>query len=354
MKRRVRVEEAMGLPLAHDVTETRPGEFMGPAFRKGHSVGPQDLDHFHRLGKAHLYVLDAATDELHEDDAVVLMASALCGENVGSRGEPVEGKLRLAALTDGLLKIDVPALLEFNLLGEVMCATRHTNTVVKQGQGVAGTRAIPLVIKRAVVDRAVDIAKAAGGIISVKKLYRRKVGVVITGNEVYHGLIEDRFEPIVRKKVTELGSAVVDVTFVPDDPDRISAAIRNLVENGAEAIVSTGGMSVDPDDVTRIGIAKAGGATCLYGSPVLPGAMFLISYVCDVPVLGVPACGIFFHTTVFDLVLPRVLAGEAITRHDIASLGHGGLCLDCEVCRFPGCAFGKGGQHTDKESSSLT
>ena len=346
MQRRVRIEEAVGLPLAHDITEIRKGEFKGPAFKKGHIVRQEDLDYLRRLGKTYLFVLHLAEDELHEDEAVVILADALCGENVGWRGQPSEGKLKLIALTDGLFKVDVPALLAFNMLGEVMCATRHGNIIVSQGQEVAGTRAIPLLIKREVVEKAAGIAGRMSGILRVTPLRPYKVGVVITGNEVYEGLIQDRFEPIIREKVAALGSEVMEVVFTPDDAANISGIITTLVRNGAQVIVTTGGMSVDPDDVTRIGIREAGAEDIIYGSPVLPGAMFLVAYLKDIPIVGVPACGLFFKATVFDLVFPRILAGERITRADIAALGYGGLCLNCESCRFPDCAFGKAGEWT--------
>ncbi len=343
MTKSVPIEEAVGLPLAHDITEVRPGEFKGPAFRKGYILRREDLDHLRRLGKEHLFVLDLGEDDLHEDQAVAIMAPALCGPNAQPEGEPREGKLKIFAQTDGLLKINVEALLEFNLLTEVMCATRHTDTVVKRGQELGGTRAIPLIVKRALVEEAARIAREAGGIIAVRELVHRRVGVVITGNEVYHGIIQDRFEPIIRHKVADLGSEVIEVRFAPDDTDIIADAITSLIRNGAEVIVTTGGMSVDPDDVTRAGIAKAGADAIHYGAPVLPGAMFLCAYIGAIPVVGVPACGLHYKATVFDLFLPRVLAGEIITRREIAAMGHGGLCLGCPECRFPDCSFGKGG-----------
>ena len=205
MKKEVPIAECVGLTLAHDITEIRPGEYKGPAFRKGHKVRPEDIDHLRRIGKSHLYVLEPDPDELHEDDAVAVLAHSLCGENVGWDGEPNEGKLKLIALEKGLLKINTSALFAFNMVDDVMCATRHTNTVVQKGQEVAGTRAIPLLISQSNVDKAARAAREAGGVISVKCLERRKVGVVITGNEVYNGLIQDKFEPVIRKKVDALG-----------------------------------------------------------------------------------------------------------------------------------------------------
>ena len=348
MKKKVSIEDAVGQPLAHDITEIRPGEYKGPAFKKGHIVRPEDLDHLRRLGKANLFILETSDDELHEDEAVEILARALCGDNVGWNEQPSEGKLKLVALTDGLLKVNADALIDFNMLGEVMCATRHTNTVVKKGQEVGGTRAIPLTIAREIVENAAEIARKAGGVLSVRELRPHKVGVAITGNEVFYGVIQDKFEPIIRKKVAALGSDVIEVAFVPDETARIAETIQGMISRGAEVIVTTGGMSVDPDDVTRMGIRQAGANDLYYGSPVLPGAMFLVAYIGSVPVVGVPACGLYFEATVFDLVFPRVLAGDIITRRDIAALGHGGLCLNCKSCRYPDCSFGKVGEWTNR------
>ena len=134
---------------------------------------------------------------------------------------------------------------------------------------------------------------------------------------------------------------MVAVRFAPDNIETIAAEIKACLDAGADLIVTSGGMSVDPDDVTRQGIAKAGAKEIVYGTPVLPGAMFLVGYIGEVPVLGLPACGMFHKITVFDLILPRVLCGEKITRQDVAQLGHGGLCRQCKSCTYPICGFGK-------------
>ncbi len=338
----VKIEDAVGYPLAHDITEIRPGEFKGPAFLRGHILSCRDLDHLRRLGKNHLYIIKPEKDELHEDDAAAAIANALCADGVGWTGPAREGKLSLDATRDGLLKVDADVLDQFNLLGDVMCATRHTNTVVKKGEQVAATRAIPLLIARCRVEEAVATARvAANGVLRVLPMMTARAGVLITGNEVYSGRIEDKFEPIIRRKVEHLGGRVLDVTFLPDDDDRISQTALNMIEQGANLLITTGGMSVDPDDRTRFGLKKAGAEDMVYGSSVLPGAMFMITYLRGVPVLGIPACGIYSRTTIFDLVYPRVLAGEKITRSSIAALGHGGLCLKCGRCTYPNCAFGK-------------
>jgi hypothetical protein len=338
----VNIENAVGYPLAHDITEIRPGEFKGPAFLKGHILKDRDLDHLRRLGKNHLYILKTENNEMHEDEAAVELANALCGSGVGWRGEPREGKLALEATQDGLLKVDVDALFRFNMFGDVMCATRHTNTVVKRGQQVAATRAIPLVVPRRIVSSAVKAARSAqSGVVRVAPMMKPRAGVMITGDEVYYGRIHDKFEPIIRKKVAEMGGEIVDVVFLPDDDQIIADAATKLVDKGINLLISTGGMSVDPDDRSRHALQKAGVTEMVYGSPVLPGAMFMVAFMNAVPVLAIPACGMYASRTILDLILPRVLAGEKITRVEIAELGHGGLCLKCKTCCFPACPFGK-------------
>jgi molybdenum cofactor synthesis domain-containing protein len=253
--------------------------------------------------------------------------------------------------------------------GDIMCATLHNNTVVQEGQIVAGTRAIPLVVKKKLIESAVAFAKTGHKIIEVKKIRKPKAGVVITGNEVYYGRVQDAFGPVIKKKIEEYGGEVSGMYFAPDDESYIEARLRELIAAGCDLLITTGGMSVDPDDVTRFAIRNLGASDITYGSAVLPGAMFLVAYIeagvrdqgsginkavtteravpapnpqSLIPVLGIPACGMYHKTTIFDLMLPRVLTGERINRKELAELGHGGLCMNCEVCRYPVCPFGKG------------
>lgn len=354
--RTIPVADAVGTVLAHDITEIRKDEFKGRAFRKGHVVREEDVCHLQRLGKKHLFVLKIEEDEMHEDEAARAMAEALMGEGVGIQGEPSEGKITLVAARDGLLRINREALLEFNLLGEVMCATLHDSTIVRKGQAVAGTRAIPLVVKREVISRAEAIGRHSGKVIRVKEMRRPLAGVVITGNEVYSGRIRDCFAPVITEKVKSFGGEIVGLHYAPDDESYIETKLGELIEAGADVLITTGGMSVDPDDVTRFAIRRLGTAEITYGSAVLPGAMVLVAYVEKavagsdlrvsdsshaIPVLGIPACGMYSKMTVFDVIFPRVLAGEKIGRRELAELGHGGLCLKCDVCRYPVCPFGK-------------
>jgi len=341
MLKKIKLQDAVGMKLAHDITEIRPEEFKGVAFHKGHTVCNDDLCRLQKLGKNHLYLIDMEEDEIHEDEAAAILAGALAGERVVWKNEPREGKIKLLAERDGLFSVNTAALAAFNMVDEVMCATLHNHTLVKEGALVAATRAIPLIMKRAPIERAAAIAGQNGAMLSVKPLYSAKVGLVITGNEVYNGLIEDRFAPTLTEKVTDLGCEVGGVAFAPDDTDLISDAIRSHLECGCDLLMLSGGMSVDPDDVTRQGIQKAGATEMHYGAAMLPGAMFLVAYIGEIPLLGVPACGLHHRITVLDLVLPRILTGEHIGMAELAFLGHGGLCKDCEECTYPHCPFGK-------------
>jgi molybdenum cofactor synthesis domain-containing protein len=338
----IKLKDSVGTKLAHDITEIRPGEFKGAAFRKGHTVCNEDLCRLQKLGKNHLYLIDLEADEIHENEAAAIVAKALAGKGVGWENEPREGKIGLKADRDGLLMVDVAALTAFNMIDEVMCATLHNHTLVKAGDLVAATRAIPLVMKRAPIERAAAIAGQNGGVVSVRSLRHGKVGLIITGNEVYQGLIEDRFAPILTRKLTELGCDVDSINFTPDDTKIIRQAICAHIERGCDLILLSGGMSVDPDDVTRKGISLAGADEIHYGAAALPGAMFLVAYIDNVPLIGVPACGLHHRVTVLDLVLPRILSGEYIGKKELAFFGHGGLCQDCPECTYPHCAFGKG------------
>lgn len=339
---RVALKEAVGLVLAHDITEIRPGVYKGPAFPKGHVIRQADLCYLQRLGKRHVYALKVPSGYLHENEAALRLALAFSGPGVSWQREPREGKLNLTAARDGLLKVDAKLVTRINLLGEVMCATCHTNTVVKAGEIVAATRAIPLVIRSRVIEKVEALLEGHPGLVHVQPLQKASAGLVVTGNEVFTGLIQDSFEPVLRRKLAKFGCPVLGAAFAPDDPEAIAGEIRRFLEAGAGLILTTGGMSVDPDDVTRSAIRRAGAKNFVYGAAVIPGAMFMVAYLDEVPVLGVPACALHHEATILDLVLPRILAGERLTRRDIAALGHGGLCRQCGLCHFPHCAFGKG------------
>jgi hypothetical protein len=335
------LDQAVGKVLAHDITEIRTGEFKGAAFKKGHIVLEEDIPHLRRLGKEHLFVLHLGPGEVHEDDAAQELADALSGPGVVHDGKPSEGKIALKAAHKGLLKVHVGALTELSLIPEICCSSLHNNTVVEKGQTIAATRTIPLIISEQTLRAATSIAEACDGIFSVKRLSKPEAGLITTGNEVFKGLIKDQFASVLERKLRAFGCKIRTRLTAPDDRSEIAGRIETVLRGGAGLILVTGGMSVDPDDVSRMAIQDAGAEDVVYGTPVLPGAMFLYGRLGDVPVLGLPACVLYHQTTVFDLMLPRVLAGEKITRRGLAAMAHGGLCLNCKECRYPVCPFGK-------------
>lgn len=330
----------MGTVLAHDVTRIVPGEFKGVAYKKGHIVQADDVAELKKIGKNHLYVLKLSPDTLHEDDAAVKICAAICGEHI-EWTEPVEGKSNMCCLTDGLLKVDAAALLHINSIEDIIVSTLKNNTPCTKSQTVAATRIIPLTTRSENIERLEAVAGAGQPVLKVLPFQTWKVGAVVTGTEVYKGVIHDAFDEFVEPTIVRYGSTVTHKLVVPDDTQAVAGAIRQLAAAGCDLIITTGGLSVDPDDVTREGVLATGARLVAYGAPVLPGAMFLYALYDDVPIVGLPACVYYHRVTVFNLLLPRVLAGEAITRADIVAMGHGGLCLNCERCRYPVCPFGK-------------
>ena len=337
----IRTEDAVGHVLCHDMTRIVKGESKGPAFRKGHVVAREDIPMLLSMGKENLYVWEVEPGMLHEDEAAELLYALCAGEHM-ARGEIKEGKIEAIAAVDGLLLVDIERLKAVNALGELMIATRHSHFPVKKGDKLAGARVIPLVIRREKLEQ----AKAAAGerpLLELKPFRPRKVGIVTTGSEVRNGLIKDTFTPVLVDKVGEYGCQVMGQICPGDDHEAITAGILELRSKGAELILCSGGMSVDPDDRTPLAIRNTGAQVVSYGAPVLPGAMLMVAYLeGEVPVVGLPGCVMYAKRTVFDLVLPLLMADVAVTAGDLAAMGHGGLCLNCQICTFPNCGFGRG------------
>jgi len=337
----VDVHDASGMVLFHDVTQIIPGKFKGPAFRKGHIIEADDIPKLLKLGKQHIYVCEIHNGFLHEDEAAIRIARAAAGQGI-ILSEPKEGKVDLIAGQDGLLKIRIDTLNAVNSVEDIVLSTLHTNQKVSMGRSIAGTRIIPLVIEARKIEHIESLCNQYHPLIEIMPLRAFTVGIVTTGSEVYRGLIKDQFGPVVSQKLEESGCRVIGQTLASDEVSLIVKAILTFIREGAQMITVTGGMSVDPDDVTPAAIKEAGASVVTYGAPVLPGAMFMLAYIGEVPVIGLPGCVMYHRTTIFDLILPRLLAGERLSRQDIVQLGHGGLCSGCGTCNYPLCGFGKG------------
>jgi formylmethanofuran dehydrogenase subunit E len=337
------VEQAEGRHALHDMTRIIPGKEKGPAFKRNQQIEAGDICRLQKLGRQYVYVSEDNPDHpdwVHEDEAARSFVRAMAGEGVTYTENPREGKAELYAAEDGLFMVDQQLLEMFNRILGVSCASRHGFTVVKKGEKLGGTRAIPLFLPSQDFHKSMSILET-GPLFRVLPLRQANVGILVTGTEVFRGLVEDRFIPVIREKVKAYDCRVVMTRIVPDESGAISRAVKEMLDEDVDLLITTAGLSVDPDDVTRQGLIDAGATELLYGTPILPGNMTLLTCIGNVQVIGVPACALYHQTTSFDLLLPRLLAGVSITRKDIAARGHGGLCLDCEPCIFPRCSFGR-------------
>lgn len=338
--KQIRIEDSVGCILSHDVTKIVPGEFKGRLFKKGHVIREEDIPKLLDIGKEHIYVWKPKKGQLHENDAAIRVKDLVLGQGCYISEEIKEGKIDFFANTQGIVKINKDLLLKLNLLGEIIVSTIHNNTPVKKGEKIGATRVIPLIIDEKKILEAEKIIKEK--IISVEEIKPKKAVLITTGNEVYKGRIKDAFLPVMKEKLEYYGSEIVKQIILPDNKEMITENILKAIEEDkVDMIICTGGMSVDPDDVTPSAIKDCNGEIVTYGAPVLPGAMFLLAYYKNIPILGVPSCAMYSKRTIFDLVLPRILADEKLSFEDIARFGNGGMCLNCEICSFPHCSFGK-------------
>ena len=337
----MKTEDAVGQILCHDITQIIKGVTKDAVFRKGHVIRPEDVPVLLSVGKDNVYIWENNENMLHENDAADILRGICQNEHMHAT-EPKEGKIELIADEDGLLLIDLEKLRAVNAMGDMMIATRASGFLVKKGDKLCGTRVIPLVIEKTRMEEA---KRRAGDtpILKLVPLKEKKYGVVTTGNEVFYGRIEDTFTPVIVEKLKEFGCEMVSHVTLNDDNAKITEAIQEMLAEGCEMVFCSGGMSVDPDDKTPLAIKNAGVNIVSYGAPVLPGAMFLVSYTEDGrPVCGLPGCVMYAKRTIFDLVLPYLVTDTPVTATFLEGLGHGGLCLNCPECHFPNCGFGKG------------
>lgn len=339
--KKIATVDAVGHVICHDITRIVKDVVKDRAFKKGHIVREEDIPVLLSIGKEHLYVWEKEEGMLHENEAAEILYDICKNENL-KPSEVKEGKVEVIADIDGLFRVDVDRLDKINEMEEIMIATRHTNYPVKKDDKLAGTRVIPLIIEEEKLKKAQEIVGDTP-LMELLPYKNMKAGIVTTGSEVYKGIIKDTFTPVVISKLNQYNIGVCGHKIVNDESDMIVNAITELKNDGADLIICTGGMSVDPDDLTPSSIRKSGAKIISYGAPVLPGAMFLLGYFEDgTPIMGLPGCVMYAKATIFDLVLPRVAAGVKITKKDISKMGHGGLCLGCNPCKYPNCGFGKG------------
>ena len=336
----VKTEDAVGMVLCHDITQIIKGVTKDAVFRKGHIIQPEDIPVLLSVGKDNIYVWENDDSMLHEDEAAEILRDMYMNEGM-SASKPKEGKIELTAERDGLFLVDRERLRAVNSFGRMMIATRPGGVAVKAGDKLCGTRIIPLVIEKEAMAQAKAVAGDAP-LLRLAEIKPKRFGLVTTGNEVYYGRIEDTFTPVIVEKLAQFGCEMAAHEVSNDDHEKITGIINKMLADGVDMVLCTGGMSVDPDDKTPLAIKNTGANIVSYGAPVLPGAMFLLAYTADGrPICGLPGCVMYAKRTIFDIVLPYLLADEPVTADMLAGLGNGGLCLNCNVCHFPNCGFGR-------------
>ena len=336
--KKIAVEKAVGMILCHDITQIVPGKFKGRAFKKGHIIQKEDVGKLLELGKEQIYIWEPKAGEIHEDEAALRIARAISGENI-EYDEPKEGKSTLKSKERGLLKINSELLYQLNSIKDISIASLPQNFIVERGQRLAGVRIIPLTTKEKNLIQMEDLCQKKGKVFEIKKYKKLKAALITTGNEIYRKRIQDKFGPVIRKKLESFNAQYLGQTFCPDSIEEIKKEILHYKQQEADLIILTGGMSVDPDDLTPGAIRESGAKVVTYGAPVQPGNMFMMAYLGETVLLGVPGCAMYYRTTILDVVLPRIFTGEILTKKDFVKMGEGGFCLNCEVCCYPRCFF---------------
>lgn len=336
--KKINVEYAVGMALCHDVTAMYDG-FKGAAFKRGHVIRQEDIPKLLDYGKRTVFVWEENAGEIHEEDAARRMAAM--AHTAGARyTEPSEGKVLLMAEERGMFRVDTALLHQLNSIGDITIASLPDHYPVEPGMRLASMRIVPLVTEEKQIVEAEALCRERP-LFALRPYQHRRLGVIITGSEVYHGRIQDKFEPVVRRKMTQYPAELVGVTICDDDLDMIVSAAKRHLENGADFLIFTGGMSVDPDDLTPSAIRALGADIVSHGVPAQPGNMTLVAYLGDVAILGVPGAAISMPTTIFDVLLPQIFAGDRLTKDDLLRLEDGGLCQLCKPCHWPNCTFGR-------------
>lgn len=336
--KKVKVQDAIGMTLCHDITAMVDG-FKGAAFKRGHVITQEDIPRLLDIGKQHVFIWEENAGEIHEEDAARRL-SQMTTVNGAHYGSISEGKVQLFADQDGMFRVDKALLAAVNRIGDITITTLPDHYPVKAGDRLASMRIVPLVTEERQIAEAEALC-ADKQLYDLRPFKPLKVGIIITGSEIYHGRIKDKFERVARAKLAHYPAEILGVHVCDDELDMIVGAGRTLLAEGAELLIFSGGMSVDPDDLTPSAIREMGAEIVSYGVPSQPGNMTLVAYLDQAALLGVPGAAISRPTTIFDVLLPQIFCGDPLTKDDLIRLGEGGLCQMCDSCHFPNCTFGR-------------
>jgi len=321
-------ERLVGWVLCHDVRD-RTGAL---ALRKGQVLDAAAAARLVGAAEGEVHCLEVEPGDVHEDPAAERLARAVGGAGVRVR-DSAGGQWALVAERRGLLEVRVAALDAVNALDGISVYTLYDAQVVDAAEVVARAKVTPLVIPEAVVREAETRARTAGGLVTVHGF--RPLGVAAVAPAGLESRARARFETALREKVAWFGGRLIRLDFVAPEAPALARALEAAVAAGAELLVAAGGNALDPLDPVFGGLERLGARVSRRGVPAHPGSLLWLGTLGATPVVGMPSCGMFSQATTFDLVLPRILAGETIGNREIADLGHGGLLSRDVAYRFP-------------------
>lgn len=326
--KKVKVEEAVGLTPGADITKIVPREYKGVLFKRGHVIRKEDIEALRAVGKEYIWVYKERKGFVHQDEASLRIANSLIDGNLFVSG-PSEGWAYIIAKENGIFLGDKRAIVKVNGFDVAILVTVENFSFVLKNQTVAKCKITSLEIKEEALKKIENVGKELKkenkSTLRVVVPLIKNFGIIVTGTEIYNGLVKDASTDKIKEKLKVYGGNVVFNEIVPDDKEKIKEAIKDALNKGAEMIIITGGMGPDPDDVTKLGVKEAGGKILKYGVPVNPATMSLIASIGNIPVIGVSAGFIMFKNSFLDFILPRILVKEKITKKEIASWGFGGM-----------------------------
>ena len=302
------------------------------AVEKGQTLDAEAAGRLVSLAWGEIHLLELEPGDLHEEPAGARLSAAAAGPGVEVKGY-AGGQWTLAATRRGLLSVRHEALAAVNAVEGMSVFTLYDLQPVEPGEAVAKAKITPLAMPEELVKQAEERAWAAGGLLTVKAFAPRVLGALTREN--LEARQRQRFESSLAEKVDWFGSRLLPVRYAAADPASVAAALEALLTEGAEILIAAGAGSLDPLDPMFVGLRLLGGTMERHGAPAHPGSLLWLARVRGRPVLGMPACGMFSQATTFDLILPRILAGEHVDNAVMATLGHGGLLSRDSAYRFP-------------------
>ena len=330
----VPLSEAKGKILGHNIADADGRRLL----RKGKPLSDDDLAKLRALGRRSVYVAQMETDDVDENTAARRIAAAVRGPGLHTPGVSY-GRANLLADQIGILRVDVERLARINQSNGVTLATFLNHSPVQANQIVATVKIIPYAVPESIVSEAESIANGGSSVVRVDALPAHSVGMILSGSTSIQQKLVSDFIPL-RERIERLGSSLTHTDFVALEDEADEAALTEMlkeqISSGVKMILIAGETAImDAHDIVPRAVERAGGRVESVGAPVDPGNLLMLAYIGNVPVVGAPGCARSKKVNIVDWILPRLLAGDRLTRRDIIQLGHGGLLQEIRERGMP-------------------